>query len=106
MNFLVAPPLSENPQDISSIQSENVGDAKPTLLWKATFVQELEKMGSGAFLTLIVQFQSSSCPTPDGNLDYRNILESCDKLFHQIYQEEFFPKTSVFEKTEDDDDET
>ncbi|KAI3914730.1 hypothetical protein MKW98_001966 [Papaver atlanticum] len=43
MNFLVAPPLSENPQDTSSIQSENVANAKPTLLWKATFVQELEK---------------------------------------------------------------
>ncbi|KAI3945467.1 hypothetical protein MKW92_048796 [Papaver armeniacum] len=47
MNFLVAPPLSENPQDTSSIESENVGDAKPTLLWKATFVQELEKASSG-----------------------------------------------------------
>ncbi|KAI3911685.1 hypothetical protein MKW92_030285, partial [Papaver armeniacum] len=45
MNFLVAPPLSENPQDPSSIQSENI-DAKPTLLWKATFVQELENLAA------------------------------------------------------------
>ncbi|KAI3968073.1 hypothetical protein MKW92_019115, partial [Papaver armeniacum] len=98
MNFLVAPPLSENPQDTSCIQSVNVGDAKPTLLWKATFVQELEKASSGGGIT--------SCPTPDGNLDYRKILESSEKLFHQICQEEFFPKTSASEKTEDDDDET
>ncbi|KAI3912456.1 hypothetical protein MKW92_012192 [Papaver armeniacum] len=98
MNFLVAAPLSENPQDTSSIESENVGDAKPTLLWKATFVQELEKASSRGAIT--------SCPAPDGNLDYRNILESSEKLFHQICQEEFFPKTSASEKTEDDDDET
>ncbi|KAI3925591.1 hypothetical protein MKW98_001445, partial [Papaver atlanticum] len=38
---LVAPPLSENLED-ASIQSE-VGDPKPTLLWNATFIQELEK---------------------------------------------------------------
>ncbi|KAI3856156.1 hypothetical protein MKW92_044648 [Papaver armeniacum] len=98
MNFLVAAPLSENPQDTSSKESENVGDAKPTLLWKATFVQELEKASSRGAIT--------SCPAPDGNLDYRNILESSEKLFHQIYQEDFFPKPSASEKTEDDDDET
>ncbi|KAI3852234.1 hypothetical protein MKX03_009485 [Papaver bracteatum] len=48
----------------------------------------------------------TSCPAPYWNLDYRNILESSEKLFHQIYQEEFFPKTSASEKTEDADDET
>ncbi|MCL7037216.1 hypothetical protein MKW94_021121 [Papaver nudicaule] len=46
VNALVAPPLSENPTATSSTQSENVGDAKPTLLWKATFIQELEKIAS------------------------------------------------------------
>ncbi|KAI3914722.1 hypothetical protein MKW98_001958 [Papaver atlanticum] len=76
MKFLFAPPLSENPQDTSSIQSENVGVAKPTLLWKATFVQELEKASSGGGIT--------SCPTPDGNLDYRNILESSEKLMNKL----------------------
>ncbi|KAI3973247.1 hypothetical protein MKW92_001487 [Papaver armeniacum] len=86
--ILVAPPLSENPQDTSSIESENVGDAKPTLLWKAMFFQELEKASSGGAIT--------SCPAPDGNLG---------QLFHQIYQEDFFPKPSASEKTEDDDDE-
>ncbi|XP_026450508.1 rab escort protein 1-like [Papaver somniferum] len=50
MNFLVAPPLSENPQDTSSMENENVGDAK------------LDRED-----------------TPDWNLDYRNILESSEK---------------------------
>ncbi|KAI3933891.1 hypothetical protein MKX01_028217 [Papaver californicum] len=92
MNVLVAPPLSENPEDTSSLQSDNVGDAKPTLLWNATFIQELEKASSGGAITC--------CPTPDGNLDYRNILESSVKLFRQIYQEEFFPETSASKENE------
>ncbi|RZC88855.1 hypothetical protein C5167_031226 [Papaver somniferum] len=62
MNFLVAPPLSENPQDTSSIQSESVGDAKPTLLWKATFIQELGKVKMlpqrFSFLYCVLQFAS------------------------------------------------
>ncbi|KAI3963562.1 hypothetical protein MKW92_012428 [Papaver armeniacum] len=93
MNTLVAPP-PENPEDASSIQNENAGDAKPTLLWNTMFIQELEKATSGGAIT--------SCPTPDGNLDYRNILESSEKLFHQIYQEEFFPKTSASSEIDDD----
>ncbi|KAI3871512.1 hypothetical protein MKW98_011567 [Papaver atlanticum] len=96
MNTLVVPPPSENPEDTSSIQSENAGDAKPTLLWNAMFIQELEKASSGGAIT--------SCPTPDGNLDYRNILESSEKLFHQIYQEEFFPKTSASEEIVNNDE--
>ncbi|RZC90148.1 hypothetical protein C5167_044777 [Papaver somniferum] len=73
MNTLVVPPSSENPKDTSSIQSENAGDAKPTLLWNAIFIQELEKATSGGAIT--------SCLTPDGNLDYRNILESSEKVY-------------------------
>ncbi|KAI3840515.1 hypothetical protein MKX03_008957 [Papaver bracteatum] len=96
MNALVVPPLSENPENTSSIQTENAVDAKPTLLWNATFIQELEKASSGGAIT--------SCPTPDANLDYRNIVQSSEKLFHQIYQEDFFPKTSASEDMEDEDE--
>ncbi|KAI3867146.1 hypothetical protein MKX03_008198 [Papaver bracteatum] len=96
MNTLVAPPPSESPENTSSIQSENAGDAKPTLLWNAMFIQELEKASSGGAIT--------SCPSPDGNLDYRGILESSEKLFHQIYQEEFFPKTSASEEIVNNDE--
>ncbi|KAI3971878.1 hypothetical protein MKW92_042619 [Papaver armeniacum] len=101
MNFLVAPPLSENPQDTSYLQ---IGDAKPTLLWKATFVQELEKFNFN--IAGFIRRRHHLLPHARRNLDYRKILESSEKLFHQIYQEEFFPKTSVSEKTEDEDDET
>ncbi|KAI3866384.1 hypothetical protein MKX03_029640 [Papaver bracteatum] len=68
MNFLLAPPLSENPQDIPSIQSEM---SSPLYCGRQHSSIAILQASSGGGIT--------SWPAPDGNLDYRNILESSDK---------------------------
>ncbi|KAL5726536.1 hypothetical protein ACHQM5_009574 [Ranunculus cassubicifolius] len=68
------------------IENENV-EALPTLLWSALYSQQLTKVSSDAI---------SMCPTPDGNLDYRDMLESTEKLFQKLYpNEEFMPETNA-----------
>lgn len=88
-------PVSGNPENSSSVHSENMEEVKPTLLWSALYTQDLV-MGS---------FESiSSTSMPDGNLNYNVLLDATVKLFHQMYpQEEFFPETTSPENFEDDD---
>lgn len=76
--------------------SENNVDLKPTVIWSCVYVQETIEVASSSFL---------SCPTPDENLDYRNILESTKKLFADICpNEEFLPKRSAPVYADDDSD--
>ncbi|CAL4957284.1 unnamed protein product [Urochloa decumbens] len=76
--------------------SESTNDVKPTLIWSCVYVQEVTQGTSGSLL---------SCPMPDENLDYRNILESTKKLFADIYpDEEFLPKKSAPAYGDDDSD--
>lgn len=76
--------------------SENIENAKPTLIWNCVYVQEITQGTSGTVL---------SCPMPDENLDYRNTLESTKKLFADTYpNEEFLPRNSAPKYADDDSD--
>jgi len=60
------------------------------------YVQEITQGTSGTVL---------SCPMPDENLDYRNILESTKKLFADTYpNEEFLPRNAAPKYADDDSD--
>ncbi|KAH7689348.1 GDP dissociation inhibitor protein [Dioscorea alata] len=77
--------------------SSNNGDPepKPTLLWSFVYVQEISQASCDAAVC--------SCPSPDGNLDYRDILEMTKKLYHSMYpDEEFFPESAASVNAEDD----
>ncbi|XP_008796394.2 rab escort protein 1 [Phoenix dactylifera] len=77
-----------------STNDEGTGETRPTLLWSSVHVQELTQASFSAVF---------SCPMPDGNLDYRKILESTKQLFTNMYpQEEFFPRHSASENAEDE----
>ncbi|KAF9593646.1 hypothetical protein IFM89_024463 [Coptis chinensis] len=77
--------ISESHDTSASEQNESVEPT--TLLWSAIYIQPLTKF---SFDTI------SSCPMPDGNLDYRNVLESTEKLFHKIYpDDEFMPERNT-----------
>ncbi|XP_043707592.1 rab escort protein 1-like [Telopea speciosissima] len=96
MNVLFPRFLSKNCEGSASVETEGTaGETKPTLMWNAIYIQELET-GSSEAINL--------CPMPDGKLDYSDLLESTVKLFEKIYpQQELFPHT-VTETTEDDGD--
>ncbi|KAJ4714371.1 Rab proteins geranylgeranyltransferase component [Melia azedarach] len=68
----------------SRSQSKDAEEVKPNLLWSALYIQDLS-MG---------QFGSiSSTPTPDGNLNYNDLLDATEKLFQKMYpNEEFFSR--------------
>lgn len=77
-------------------KSENNDDTKPALIWKCVYVQEITQGTSGTVL---------SCPMPDEDLDFRNILESTKKLFADTYpNEEFLPRNSAPKYNDDDSD--
>lgn len=95
MNALLNFPISESSKDITSVRNED-GEVenKPILLWSASYVQDLTE-GSSDIIC--------SCPTPDGKMDYRDLLESTRNLFHKMYpQAEFFPEALVSENTQED----
>lgn len=69
-------------------------EAKPTLLWSALYIQDLSL---GQFGSII------STPTPDGNLNYNDLLDATEKLYRKLYpNEELFPETTSPENSEDD----
>lgn len=78
----------------SRAQSEGTEEAKPTLLWSALYIQDLS----------LGQFGSIICtPTPDGNLNYNDLLDATEKLYQKLYpSEELFPETTSPENSEDD----
>ncbi|XP_024021059.1 rab escort protein 1 isoform X2 [Morus notabilis] len=93
MSALLKIPDSENAESSSEVQNENA-EVKPTLLWSATFIQELI---TGEFGYI------SSTPMPDGNLHYSDLLDATMKLFHEMYPDgEFFPETASPEDGEDE----
>lgn len=78
----------------STVQSEGTEEAKPTLLWSALYIQDLSL---GQFGSII------STPTPDGNLNYNDLLDATEKLYRKLYpSEELFPETTSPENSEDD----
>jgi RAB protein geranylgeranyltransferase component A len=77
------------------VQSDSE-DKKPIVLWSAFYIQKLTMSKFEAI---------SSTPTPDGNLNYNDLLDATEKLFSQMYpNEEFFPKMTSPEDTADDDE--
>ncbi|MED6220142.1 hypothetical protein PIB30_041990 [Stylosanthes scabra] len=93
MNALLKPPVSVNSGSIPVVQSDNE-DVQPIVLWNAFYIQKVFK---GKFDSL------TSAPTPDGNLNYADILDATEKLFSQMYPDQaFFPKTESPEDTMDE----
>ncbi|KAF6160920.1 hypothetical protein GIB67_025455 [Kingdonia uniflora] len=87
--------LSRKHESSTTMESDCVEEDGPNFLWSAIYVQELRK-GSSEIIV--------SCPTPDGRLDYRDMLDSTIKLFHEMYAEvEFFPETEDAENAENDE---
>ncbi|RDY11142.1 Rab escort protein 1, partial [Mucuna pruriens] len=97
MKALLTLPVSGNSESIPSVQSDSE-DVKPIVLWSAFYIQKLIE-SNFEFIT--------STPTPDGNLNYDDLLDATEKLFGQMYpNEEFFPKaTSPEDPTDKDDNE-
>ncbi|XP_076882049.1 rab escort protein 1-like [Bidens hawaiensis] len=70
---------------------------KPTLLWSALYIQDLIEGLIGPVVMT---------PTPDGNLNYNDLVDETSKLFKNLYpDDEFFPETcntDPSDKLEDD----
>ncbi|XP_027360300.1 rab escort protein 1 [Abrus precatorius] len=95
MNALLTLPVSGSSESIPIVQSDSE-DIKPIVLWSAFYIQKL--------ITSKFEFISST-PTPDGSLNYNDLLDATEKLFGQMYpEEEFFPKTAAPEDTIDEDE--
>ncbi|KAK7252634.1 hypothetical protein RIF29_36721 [Crotalaria pallida] len=95
INAYLTLPVTGNSESIPIVQNDSE-DTKPSVLWSAFYIQNVT----------MSKFESiSSSPTPDGNLNYNDLLDAAEKLFGQMYpEEEFFPKTTSPEDTVDDDD--
>ncbi|CAH8353336.1 unnamed protein product [Eruca vesicaria subsp. sativa] len=96
MSTLISPHVPENlPSD--SVDENVTAEAKPLLLWRALYVQELVKGEFGGNI--------SSTSSPDGNLNYNEIVESAVKLYEQLMgsEELFKEETSQEDTTEDND---
>ncbi|KAI4331359.1 hypothetical protein MLD38_029550 [Melastoma candidum] len=89
---------SDNTETSGSI-SDSTSDAKNAgarpVIWKAFYVQELVEGHYDAIC---------SAPTPDGRLDYDNVILATIQLFENLYPEEkFFPETPAEDSDEDAD---
>ncbi|KAK4760813.1 hypothetical protein SAY87_005706 [Trapa incisa] len=67
-------------------KNEDAEVEKPFILWKATYIQKL-CMGKYGSIT--------STPSSDGNLNYNDLMDATEKLFHSLYPDEaFFPEAT------------
>ncbi|KAL7250607.1 hypothetical protein ACSBR1_012604 [Camellia fascicularis] len=84
VNAIFSVPISGTPENSNTDESENA-EVKPTLLWSALYIQEMATCSFGSIF---------STPTPDGNLNYNDLLDATKKLFYMMFpDEEFFPET-------------
>ncbi|XP_013585535.1 PREDICTED: rab proteins geranylgeranyltransferase component A 2 [Brassica oleracea var. oleracea] len=97
MSTLIRPQVPENSESESVVENDNV-EAKPVVLWRALYVQELVKGEFGGSI--------SSASSPDGNLNYNELVESAVKLYeHVMGSEELFKEeTSPDNATEEEND--
>ncbi|KAJ9540849.1 hypothetical protein OSB04_027355 [Centaurea solstitialis] len=84
--------------DTSSTDQTESTEVKPALLWSALFIQDLIEGSMGPVVTT---------PTPDGNLNYNDLLGATSKKLYP--DDEFFPETDntntdSSDKPEDVDD--
>ncbi|KAL6959830.1 hypothetical protein U1Q18_039982 [Sarracenia purpurea var. burkii] len=92
VNATFSVPISGTSENGSTDESENA-EVKPTLLWGALYIQEITTCSFDSI---------SFTPMPDGNLNYNDLLDATEELFHNMFpDEEFFPETA-FSEPEDD----
>jgi RAB protein geranylgeranyltransferase component A len=96
MSNLISLPVPENRQSDSVVENDT-SETKPILLWRALYVQELVKGEFGGTI--------SSMPSPDGNLNYNEIVESAVKLYEKLMgsEELFKEETSPAENTTEEE---
>ncbi|KAM3683142.1 hypothetical protein ACJW31_12G124500 [Castanea mollissima] len=93
MDSLLTLPKSSHSESSTTVYSENSTEVKPTVLWKALYIQELT----------VDQFESiNSTAMPDGDFNYNNILDAALKKMYP--DEELFPETVSPENPEDDNE--
>ncbi|KAL8168323.1 hypothetical protein V2J09_009822 [Rumex salicifolius] len=89
---------AESPKDSSTVKNEDTEDPKPTLIWSATYIQEVLK---GSHQSII------SAPSPDADLSYNNLVDASLKLFQEMYPDlEVFPETAQSNDSEEEDEPT
>ncbi|XP_010486164.1 PREDICTED: rab escort protein 1 [Camelina sativa] len=93
MGNLIRLPVPESDSVVENVTCE----AKPLLLWRALYVQELVKGEFGGVI--------SSMPSPDENLNYKETVESAVKLYEQIMgSEELFKEETSLENTTEENE--
>ncbi|KAF8094661.1 hypothetical protein N665_0358s0041 [Sinapis alba] len=96
ISTLIRPQVPENLQK-DSVTENDTAEAKPVVLWRALYVQELVKGEFGGSI--------SSTSSPDGNLNYNEIVESAVKLYEQLMgNEELFKEETSQENTTEEKD--
>ncbi|PWA76209.1 rab escort protein [Artemisia annua] len=88
---------SSSTDQADSAEAKDSTEVKPTLLWSALYIQDLIEGSMGPVVTT---------PTPDGNLNYNDLIGSTLKLFQKL-DDEFFPETintDPSDKLDDDGD--
>ncbi|RID81059.1 hypothetical protein BRARA_A03669 [Brassica rapa] len=96
ISTLIRPQVPEDLQT-DSIAENDTAVTKPVVLWRALYVQELVKGEFGG--------EISSTSSPDGNLNYNEIVESAMKLYEQLMgNKELFKEETENTAEEDDGD--
>nr|VDC73156.1 unnamed protein product [Brassica rapa] len=98
MSTLIKPQVPENLQSDSAVENDTAEAAKPVVLWRALYVQAMVKGEFGGSI--------SSAASPDGNLNYNEMVESAVKLYEQLMgsEELFKEETSPDNATEEEND--
>ncbi|CAN8260255.1 unnamed protein product [Cochlearia groenlandica] len=87
MNTVIKPHVPDNLQSHSVVENETA-EAKTMVLWRALYVQELVKGEYGGTI--------SSASSPDGSLNYNEIVKSALKLYQQLVgKEELFKEETT-----------
>ncbi|KAF8101205.1 hypothetical protein N665_0209s0061 [Sinapis alba] len=93
MSTLIRPQVAESLQSESLVESDTA-EAKPAVLWRALYVQEMVKGEFGGSI--------SSASSPDGNLNSNEIVESGMELYEQLMgSEELFKEDNTTEEEND-----
>lgn len=96
MSALFTPPDLSSSESGSStnLDEGSEGELKPPMIWSCVYVQEITQGSLGDVFTT---------PMPDGNFNYKDVLESTIKLFTEMYpSEEFIPMSPAPENPEED----
>ncbi|CAN6926731.1 unnamed protein product [Brassica oleracea] len=96
MSTLIREQVPENLQTDSIVENDTAV-TKPVVLWRALYAQELVKGEFGGDI--------SSTSSPDGNLNYNEIVESTVKLYERLMGSgELFKEETSQENTAEEDD--